>query len=371
MDSMQTKSGLRGFSLRSVGMAGSMALLMGLSACGGSGATTQLANSALLPTTIIPKSCSNISGNLDVLQSALLTQLKPAVQTLPAVGASAARATTALSQTLDSVDAISNALTTLAQTQNLQQFTTQLAGAGDSLLCSSYSLSDSLAQLAITQSAPIPGLAQAQQALAQTAQRVADGLVGSAPGADLTQLTTQLLGASAQLQSLANNLPTSINQPYLTQVLKLNATGYHSLAQILGDLGALNGNQLAADVSSLLLAGASSLQLPLATQFGVPTTALSPVVSQFLLAAQGISSGLGAVAGPTLHAVSAVLSTATGAVPGTTTLPFADLVDGSLTSTGSATTTTRVAELSTLLGGNSGLTLLNSLLQSFGGVLPI
>lgn len=365
MDSNQKKSGLRRLSLRSLGMVGSVALVMGLSACG-AGSDAATANNAVLPPAIIPKSCTNITGNLDMLQSALLTQLKPAVQALPTVGTPAAGATTALSQTLDSVDAISNALTTLAQTQNPQQFTAQLTGAGDSLLCSSSSLSDALSQLASSQSAPIPGLAQVQQTLALAAQRVADGLVGTAPGGDLTLLTSQLIGLSTQLQGLASNLPPQLNQPYLNQVLVLNATAFNSLALILGDLGALNGNQLAADVTALLVTGANSLQVPLATQFGIPATALSPVTSQFIMASQAVGSGLGVVAGPTLQAVSAVL----GAVPGTTALPFADLIDGSLTSDGSASSITRVTALTQLLGANSGLTLLGSLLQSFGGVLP-
>jgi len=359
-------------SAQHLGLAGIVAMTMGLAACGGgSDGVSGVANPAIIPPAIPPKTCNNIAGNLDVLQTALTGQLRPAVQSLPTVGVPAAAATTALSQTLDTVDAISNALTTLARTQNPQQFSAQLTGAGDSLLCSGATLSDALSQLASSQSVPIPGLSVVQQTLATASQRVADGLVGTAPGGDLTLLTNQLVALAAQLKALSGNLPTQVNQPYLREVLALNATAFDSLALILNDLGTLNGAKLSNDVTALLLSGATSLPVSLATQFGVPTSALSPVTTQFTAAAQAVSAGVGAVAAPTLQAVSAVLGAANGTALGTAALPFADLIDGSLTSTGSTASVGRVTQVAQQLTGvTGGLTLVTALLQSFGGVLP-
>lgn len=370
MDSKKM-SAATGSSVQRLGIAGAVAAVMSLAACGGgSDAVSGATNAAVIPPVVTAKSCNNITGNLDVLQTALLGQLRPAVQAIPTVGTPAAVATTALSQTLDTVDAISNALTTLAQTQNPQQFAAQLNGAGDSLLCSGSSLSDALSQLATAQTAPIPGLSAVQQTLATASQRVADGLVGTTPGGDLTLLTNQLVALSTQLQALSGNLPAQLNQPYLKEVLALNATAFNALALILGDLGALNGNKLATDVNALLLAGATRLPVSLATQFGIPTSALSPVTTQFTLASQAVSTGIGAVAAPTLQAVSAVLGAANGTALGTAAIPFADLIDGSLTGSGSAASVGRVTQVTQQLTGTGGLSLFTALLQSFGGVLP-
>ncbi len=348
---------------RALKVAAACALTVALSACGGG--SDAVSNGALMPTLATPKSCNNIAGNLDVLQTAIDGQLRLAALSLPTVGTSAAGATTALAQALDTVDALSNALTSLARTQNPQQFTAQLSGAGDSILCSSASLSNALALLATAQTAPIPGLSQVQQTLAQTTQRVADGLVGTAPGGDLTLLTNQLVTLANQLKGLSGNLPPQLNQPYLREILALNATTFNALALILTDVGALNGNKLAADVTALLLAGANSLQLPLAGQFGIPGNALSPVTNQFTAAAQAVGAGLGVVAAPTLQAVSAVLGgvNATGS--------FSDLLDGGLASSGgNAASLGRITQLTQQLGGTGGLSLVTALLQSFGGLLP-
>lgn len=354
---------------RSGAVAASVALAIGLSACDSSGVGT---NAAVLPPVTTAKSCTNITGSLDVLQTTITGQLRPAVLALPVVGGSAAGATTALSQTLDAVDAISNSLTTLAQTQNPQLFTAQLSGAGDSVLCSGASLSDALAQLSTAQTLPVPGLAQVQQTLAAVSASVADGLVGTAPGGDLHALTDQLVVLASQLQTLSSSLPVPVNQPYLQQVLALNATAFNSLALILGDLGALDGTKLSADVTALLVAGAVSLPTSLAGQLGVPASVLSPVSSQFLIASQAINTGLAAVAAPTLQAVSAVLGGVGTAGAGTAAGSFSDLLDGSLTDTSSLASLTRVTQVTQLLGGSTGgLSLVTALLQSFGGVLPI
>ena len=351
---------------RSFAVATSVALAAGLSACGGGGGTDAVA----LPTLITAKSCTNISGGLDTLQTTLTGQLRTAVLTLPTVGAPAAAATTALSQTLDTVDAVSNALTTLARTQNPQQFTAQLTGAGDSILCAGSSLSNSLSLLSSVQGAPVPGLVTVQQTLALVSQRVADGLVGSVPGADLKGLTNQLVTLSQQVAALSSNLPTQVSQPYLKEVLALNATAFNSLALILDDLGALNGAKLSTDVTALLLAGATSLQGPLAAQLGIPTTVLSPVTSQFIAASQTLNNSLTAVASPTLQAVSAVLGGASLTPVGSAASAFSDLIDSALSSTSAGSPTARVTQLTQQLGGTGGLSLGTALLQSFGGLLP-
>lgn len=368
-----SKSAHRISLIRHLGLAASVATVMGLTACGGA-STGDVADAVLMPSLITPKSCNNIAGSLDVLQNTLVNQLQPAVRAIPTVGPSAASATTALVLTLDAVDAVANSLTTLASTQSPQQFTTQLTGVGDSILCSGSSLSNSLSLLATAQNIPIPGLAQVQQTLAQVSQQVANGLVGTVPGADLSVLTDRLVVLANQIRDLSTNLPTQFNQPYLKEVLALNATAFNSLALILGDLGALNGNKLATDVTALLIAGANSLQVPFAAQLGLPANVLSPVTNQFTIAAQAVSTGLGAVAGPTLQAVSAVLG-GVSAVNGSATGAFSDLIGGTLSSVpvvGTAASTTRVEEVTQLIGGTTtgALTLLQALLTSFGGRLP-
>lgn len=365
--------GRNAFSLaRSSTLAASVAVTMGLVACGDSGSVDP--NAAMLPPVTTAKSCANITGNLDVLQTAITGQLRPAVLMLPVVGTPAAGATTALSQTLDTVDAISNALTALAQTQNPQLFAAQLGGAGDSVLCAGASLSDALAQLSTTQTLPVPGLSQVQQTLATVSASVADGLVGTTPGGDLRVLTDQLVVLANQLRTLSTSLPAPVNQPYLQQVLTLNATAFNSLALILGDLGALNGAKLSSDVTALLVTGANSLPTSLAGQFGLPANVLSPVSSQFLLASQAINTGLSTVAAPTLQAVSAVLGGVGTTGAGTAVGSFSDLLDGSLTDTSSLASLTRVTQVTQLLGSGTGstggLSLVTALLQSFGGVLP-
>lgn len=370
--------------VRSLGVAGSLALTMALAACGGGGAgsttaavtpapNTPTTPSPVMPTLVAPKSCTNVTGDLDALQTALTTQLRPALLAIPTVGAPAASATAALNKTLDAVDAITSALTALASTQNTQAFTAQLSGAGDSILCSGASLSDSLALISSSQALPVPGLAQVQQTLASVTQHVANGLVGTTPGGDLTALTSQLVLLANQVRDLSTGLPAQFNQPFLTDLLKLNATAFNSLALILGDLGALDGTKLATDVTALLTAGATALPLSLATQFGVPASALTPVTTQFTAAAQAISGGLGLIAGPTLQAVSAVLGGVNGTPLGSATSAFSDLLEGGLSSSpglGTVASATRLDQLTTQLGGNGVTTLLQSLLGSFGGLLP-
>jgi len=355
---------------RALTLAATAVFTLALSACGGgSNAVSDTVNTAVMPTLAAPKSCTNIAGQLDPVQTAVTTQLRPAVLALPTIGASAAGATTALAQTLDTVDALSNALTTLARTQNPQQFTSQLGGAGDSILCSSASLSDALALLATAQTAPIPGLSTLQQTLATATQRVADGLVGTAPGGDLTVLTNQLVTLANQLAALSGNLPPQLNQPYLAEILALNATAFRSLALILGDVGALNGTKLATDVTALLLTTTNTLQ-GAAVRLGVPSAALTPVTTQLNVAVQTVGAGLGAVAAPTLQAVSAVLGGVSSTAGGTAAGSFSDLLDGALAGGGSTASLGRVTEVTQQLGGAGGVNLLSALLQSFGGILP-
>lgn len=338
-----------------------------LAACGGGGSDGS-GSTAVLPPAITPKSCNNITGTLDTVQTALGSTLRPAVQALPTIGTPAASATTALSQTLDTVDAISNALNALARTQNATQFSTQLSGAGDSVLCASATLSDALSQLAASQGTPIPGIAVVQNTLSLVAARVADGLTGTTPGADLSALTSQLVALATQLRSLSTSLPVGANQPYLREVLALNASTFDSLALILGDLGALNGNKLATDVNALITTLANSLR-PTATQLGVPTTVLNTLSAPFQTALGATTGSLGAVAAPTLQAVSAVLAAANTTALGTAAGSFSDLLDGALAGTAAGTaSTTRVTQLTSLLGSTN---LLTALLQSFGGRLPV
>ena len=335
---------------------------MWLSACGGGSGGVD--SEVLMPPLATAKSCNNIAGTLDAVQSTLLGQLTPVVQGIPTVGPAAAGATTALSRALDTVDALSGSLSTLAATRSPQQFTTGLSGVGDSLLCASSSLSESLALLAGQSSVPVPGLSQVQASLAALAGRVATGLVGSTPGGDLTQLTNQLVVLANQLQGLAGQLPVPVNQPYLQQVLALNATTFSSLALLLDDTGKMNGDKLATDTTALLLALANNLSLPLPTQLGLPSNGLAPVISQLRAASEAIRGGLSAVASPTLQAVSAVLGA--GGAAGS----FPDLLIASLPGTDSASSSQAVARLSQALQGSGGLSLLTALLQAFGGQLP-
>lgn len=363
------------------GKAPAMAVLtmtLALSACGGGGseesanainpgnaATPPLSN-IFLPSVTAPKSCNNVAGGLDTLQTALLSQLQPAALMIPTVGPAAASATTALSQALDTVDALTAALTLLAQSQNPQQFSTELLDVGNSLLCSSASLSTALAQLGNSQSLPVPGLAEVQQSLAAVAGRISGGLVGSSPGADLRLLTGQLVTLANQLASLSRNFPGAAGQPLVAELLSLNASTFSSLALILEDAGTLNGTRLASNVSSLLRNLGNSLQL--AGQLGVPASALSPVTSQLVTLAGTIEPALAAVTAPTLQAVSAVLGGVSQSVPGSAGGAFSDLLAGSLTSSGSASSTERVTQITQQLTSTS---LLSSLLQFFGGRLPI
>lgn len=341
----------------------------GIAACGGGGGGDAATSAVMMPPATVPKSCNNITGQLDTLQTTLTSQLRPVVQGLPTVGATAAAATTALTQALDTVDAITAALTTLASTQSATQFTAQLSGAGDSLLCSGSSLSNALALLAtLPGGSQVPGLSQLQQTLASVAQRVSDGLVGAAPGADLKALTDLLVVLTNQLKIVSDSLPAALNQPYLKEVLALNATALNSLALILGDLGALNGTKLAADVTALLQAGANALPVSRAAQLGIPVNVLNTITSQFNALAQPLNNGLAAVAAPTLQAVSAVLGGVTSIGSATAaTGTFSDLIDGALTTGGSTASLGRVTQVTSLLGSSN---LLTPLLQAFGGLLP-
>ena len=349
-----------------LGVALLAASVASLAACGGGGSDDGAA-SAMLPTAVTPKSCNNIPGSLDGVQAALTGTLRTSAQALPQVGAPAAAATAALSQTLDAVDAIGNALSTLARTQSPQQFSAQLTGAGDSLLCSGSTLSDALSQLASSQGTTVPGLSTVQSSLALVSSRIADGLVGTTPGGDLTLLTNQLAALAGQLRSLSGNLPGSANQPYLREILALNATAFDSLALILADLGALNGSKLSSDTTALLASLAGRLT-PTATALGVPASVLGQVSTQLQSATSALNGGLTAVASPTLQAVSAVLGAANGTAGGTALVSFSDLVDGSLAGgAAGAATTQRVNQLSQQLASTN---LLTALLQSFGGRLP-
>jgi len=356
--------------LKGLTLALPLALGVTLTACSSSGDPN--ANSVLMPALATAKSCNNVTGTLDPVQTSLLGQLAPAALSIPALGSTAAGTTVSLSQALDAVDAISRALTVLASTQNPQLFTAELTGVGDSLLCSGSSLSNALAQLAAAQPAALPVITPVQATLALVSQRIADGLVGSAPGADLRVLTDQLVVLADQLRTLTATLPVPANQPYLQQLLTLNANTFSALAVILTDLGALNGTKLSTDVVALLVNTAASLQQAVPAQLGVPAGALTPVVTQFNMAAQTLGLGLGAVAGPTLQAVSAVLGGVNLTGVGTATGAFSDLIDGGLADSAGAASLTRVTQLTGLLTGVGGSTnLVSALLQSFGGILPL
>lgn len=351
--------------LRAMAAAASLSLLAGLSACnGGGGDETTLAP-------VLTQACASRSGNLDALQTALTGTLAPAAAQIPQLGTPAASLTTVLAQNLDAIDAIAGALNTLASTQNPQAFTAQLDAVGDSLTCSSSNLNAALAQLSVSSGVPIPGLAQAQSAISNAQGAIAGGLSGGAPGADLQLITARLVGVAATLQTLTANLPTGANQPYVTALLNLNAASYNALAKILTDFGKLDGQSLAADVTSLLQSFAI-LPASLAGQFGVPASALQPVNTQAATALSLTGSGLGTVAAPILNAVSLVLGVAVGA--SNVNLAFADLLAGGL----SGLNQPRTTQLANLLPGgalgSNGLptpTLLNTLLTNLGGVLPI
>ena len=349
--------------------AAALASAMALSACGG--VDDVLSNPAALPTLVTAKSCNNVTGTLDVVQGLLINQLRPTVASLPTVGATAASATTALASTLDAVDGLSGALTTLARTQSPQQFTAQLPAIGDSVLCAGSSLSESLALLAATPNVTIPGLVTVQGTLAAVSQRVANGLVGTTPGADLSALTAQLVTLSTQLADVADNLPAQVNQPFLKEILELNALSYRSLALILTDVGALDGNKLSADITALLTGTADSLAaLPLPAQLGVPSNVLRPVIEQFRNASVALDNSASAVLQPTLQAVSAVLGGASITAPATALGSFSDLLKGGIASNGSTGSTARVGEVTQLLNGTTVTDLTTVLLQVFGGLLP-
>lgn len=350
--------------IRQLALATAVAATMGLSACGGG---SDSAPSAVLPGLITAKSCNNITGALDVVQNAITGQLKPAAQSIPVIGGAAATATTALNQTLDVVDVLVSALTTLASTQNPQLFTAKLPGIGDSLLCAGASLSDALAQLATAQS--IPGLDQVQLTLARISQQVADGLVGTTPGGDLKVLTGLLSALALQVNRVVANLPVPADQAYLKQVLTLTANSFNSVALILDDLGALNGAKLSSDVVALLQSTLDGLLLP-ANQLGLPANALSPVTNQLKIVTGSLGNTLTAIAAPTLQAVAAVLGAIGIGVNGTPTQIFSDVLEGSLSNTVAALQPSRLTQLILALNGGPLLNLLSALLQSFGGVLP-
>lgn len=351
------------------GTAAALASALVLSACGG--VDDVLSNPATLPTLVTAKSCNNVTGTLDVVQGLLVNQLRPTVASLPTVGATAASATTALASTLDAVDGLSGALTTLARTQSPQQFTAQLPAIGDSVLCAGSSLSESLALLATTPNVTIPGLVTVQGTLAAVSQRVANGLVGTTPGADLSVLTAQLVTLSIQLADIADNLPAQVNQPFLKEILQLNARSYRSLASILTSVGALDGDQLSADITALLTGTADSLAaLPLPAQLGVPSNVLRPVIEQFRNASVALDNSASAVLQPTLQAVSAVLGGASITAPATALGSFSDLLKGGIASNGSTGSDARVGEVTQLLNGTTVTDLTTVLLQVFGGLLP-
>lgn len=340
-----------------------------LSACGGVG--DALSNPATLPSLVTAKSCDNVVGSLDTVQGLLINQLRNSAARLPTVGGAAASATTALASTLDTVDGLTNALTTLARTQSPPQFTAQLPAVGDSVLCAGSSLSESLALLAATPNVNIPGLVTVQGTLAAVSQRVAGGLVGTTPGADLSALTAQLVTLSNQLADVADNLPAQVNQPFLKEILELNAMSYRSLALILTDVGALDGDRLSADITALLVGTADSLAaLPLPAQLGVPSNVLTPVIEQFRNASVALDNSASAVLQPTLQAVSAVLGGTSITAPATALGSFSDLLQGGIASNGSTQSDARVGEVTQLLNGTPARNLLTVLRQTFGGLLP-
>lgn len=340
-----------------------------LAACGST--DDVLSNPAALPTLVTAKNCSNVTGPLDTVQGLLLNPLRGAAAALPTVGPTAASATAALASTLDTVDGLSAALTTLARTQSPQQFTARLPAVGDSILCAGASLSESLALLAGQPNVAIPGVVLVQGMLAAVSQRVANGLVGVTPGADLTALTSQLVQLSNQLASLAGSLPAQVDQPFLRQILELNALAYNSLALILADVGALNGDKLAADITALLVGAADQLDtLPLPAQLGVPSNVLTPVIEQLRNASVALDNSLSATLQPTLQAVSSVLGGASITAPATALASFADLLAGGIASNGSAVSNARVGEVTQQLNGTGARSLVTVLLQFFGGLLP-
>jgi len=371
MDSSKGAVGLTGH-MRRMAATVSLAAAMMLSACGGAGGSDG-AVSVLMPPQVTPKSCNNIGGNLDTLQAVLLQQLGPQVQALPAVGAPAAAITIVLAQQLDAVDAISGALTTLARTQDAQQFTTQLGGAGDSLLCSSSSLSNALGLLAASQTLPIPGISAVQTALAEVSQQIASGLVGTTPGGDLTLLTSKLANLASVLQQFTNGLALQNDQPYIKSVLALNAATFNSLSLILNDLGTLDGNKLTMDVTGLLNAVIAALPAAQAGQLGLPAAPLNAVATQVGSALQTVNAGLAVVSGPLLQAVRAVLGGVNATPLGSATALFSDLIDGGLATQANLInpgSVARVQQVTQLLNATGAPGLLQALLNSFGGILP-
>lgn len=342
-----------------------MAGVLGLSAC--SGGVSTPTGSALLPSVITPKSCSNVSGQLDGVQSALTGTLAPAASQLPVVGGAASSATTALSRALDAVDGLSSAVTTLGQTSNAQAFTGQLSTVGDSLLCSGSSLSDSVAQLASSTTVPVPGVDKLQATLAALSQQISAGLAG-APGGNLTALTGQLTEVSNQLTAITASLPAQVNQPFLKQILTLNANAFSSAAVILNDFGALNATKLSSDITNLLQTTTTGLANAVATQTGLPSSALTQPLAQLQTVTQTLGTTLTTVTAPTFQVISTVLGVV-GTVNGSVG-SFPTLLTGALSATGA--TQAPVQQITqTLAAGTATGSLQTLLTQAFGGKLPI
>jgi hypothetical protein len=342
--------------------------IAGLSACGAvTSATGSDALSALLPSVTTPKSCNNVAGQLDGVQSALTGTLAPAASQLPVVGGAASAATTALSRALDTVDGLSSAVTTLGQTSNAQAFASQISTVGDSLLCSGSSLSDSVAQLASSTTVPVPGVDKLQSTLAALSQQISAGLAG-APGGNLTSLTGQLTDVSNQLTAIAASLPAQVNQPFLKQILTLNANAFGSMATILQDFGALNATKLSGDITNLLQNTTTGLANAVATQTGLPSSALTQPLGQLQTVTQTLGTTLTTVTAPTFQVISTVLG-ATGTVTGTVG-SFPTLLTGALSTTGAAQSP--VQQITQTLAGGTATSSLQALLtQAFGGKLPI
>ena len=348
--------------LRAASAAALVTLGTGLAACGGGAADP---GTELLPP-VAAKSCVNTAGNLDPVQATLGGLLAATAERVPTVGPAAADASRALAWTVDSVDALLAALTTLARTQDPLALTTGLGGTGDALQCATGSLADTLAELSrLSGGTPIPGVAQLQTLLAEIAGRAGSGLNGQGAGAaDLQRLTGLLAQLSTQLALLSGRLPVPVDQPLVRSLLDANAVAFGSLANMLGDLGALRGQDLVGEVSGLLRQLALELPVSLAGQAGLPTSSLAPLAPQLQQALQQFEAGTAVVVVPLFRALSTVLGSGLGttAVAG----PFSDLVDGAL----SGLPLTRVDQIAALIPGGATAgapSLLNELLASLGG----
>ena len=349
--------------LRAASAAALVTLGTGLAACGGGDGP---AGTPLPP--VAAKACVNTPGDLDTVQSTLSGLLAASAERVPAVGPAAADASRALAWTVDAVDAVLASLTTLARTQDPRALTTGLGGTGDALQCATGSLSDTLAELArLSGGTPIPGLAQVQTLLAEVAGRARSGLDGQGAGAaDLQRLTGLLAQLSTQLATLSTRLPVPVDQPLLRSLLDANALAFGSLANVLGDLGALRGQALVSEVSGLLRQLTLELPASLAGQAGIPASALSPLAPQLQQALQQFEAGAAVVVVPLFAALSTVL----GSGLGTTAVaaPFSDLVDGAL----SGLPLARIDQIAALIPGGATAgapSLLNELLGSLGGGL--